>query len=69
MIYGELMSSFGLALAAVFALSLLVLGKVAVVVLVCVTLVSARESGRGGLVSAQPPDVKNLFCIGTENRG
>ncbi|CAM9128130.1 unnamed protein product [Ectocarpus sp. 8 AP-2014] len=37
-IYGELMSSFGLALAAVFALSLLVLGKVAVVVLVCVTL-------------------------------
>ncbi|CAM9869255.1 unnamed protein product, partial [Ectocarpus sp. 12 AP-2014] len=37
-ICGELMSSFGLALAAVFALSLLVLGKVAAVVLACVTL-------------------------------
>ncbi|CAM9198844.1 unnamed protein product, partial [Ectocarpus sp. 12 AP-2014] len=38
-IFGELMSSFGLALLAVLVLSLLVLGKVTVVLLVCVTLV------------------------------
>lgn len=44
-IYNELISSFGLALAAVLVLSLLVLGKVGVVVLVCLTVVSeqARE--------------------------
>ena len=39
-IYDELLVSFGLALVAVLALSLLVLGKVAVVLLVCLTVVS-----------------------------
>lgn len=39
-IYKELLSSFGLALAAVLILSLVVLGKVGVVLLVCLTLVS-----------------------------
>lgn len=39
MIYDELLISFGLAVAAVLALSLLVLGKVAVVLLVCATVV------------------------------
>ncbi|CAM9835466.1 unnamed protein product [Ectocarpus sp. 12 AP-2014] len=38
-IYDELLASFGLALLAVLVLSLFVLGKVAIVVLVCVTLV------------------------------
>ncbi|CAM9121063.1 unnamed protein product [Ectocarpus fasciculatus] len=38
-IYNELLSSFGLALLAVLALSLFVLGKVTVVFLVCLTLV------------------------------
>ncbi|CBJ26527.1 conserved unknown protein [Ectocarpus siliculosus] len=38
-IYDELLASFGLALLAVLILSLFVLGKVAIVVLVCVTLV------------------------------
>ena len=38
-IYNELLVSFGLALVAVLALSLLVLGKVAVVLLVCTTVV------------------------------
>ena len=38
-IYDELLISFGLALVAVLALSLLVLGKVAVVLLVCLTVV------------------------------
>ncbi|CAN0008284.1 unnamed protein product [Ectocarpus sp. 12 AP-2014] len=38
-IYNELLSSFGLALLAVLVLSLFVLGKVTVVLLVCVTLV------------------------------
>eukprot|EP00903_Cladosiphon_okamuranus_P022061 g20288.t1 len=38
-IYDELLTSFGLALVAVLALSLLVLGKVSVVLLVCFTLV------------------------------
>eukprot|EP00903_Cladosiphon_okamuranus_P015713 g14505.t1 len=37
-IYDELLTSFGLALVAVLALSLFVLGKVAVVLLVCVTV-------------------------------
>lgn len=38
-IYGELISNFLLALAAVAVLSLLVLGKVTIVVLVCLTVV------------------------------
>ncbi|CAN0510355.1 unnamed protein product [Ectocarpus sp. 12 AP-2014] len=38
-IYNELLSSFGLALLAVLALSLFVLGKVTIVLLVCLTLV------------------------------
>lgn len=38
-IYDELLVSFGLALVAVLALSLLVLGKVTVVLLVCLTVV------------------------------
>ncbi|CBJ26534.1 conserved unknown protein [Ectocarpus siliculosus] len=38
-IYNELLSSFGLALLAVLVLSLFVLGKVTVVLLVCVTLI------------------------------
>lgn len=41
MIYGELITNFLLALAAVAVLSLLVLGKVTVVILVCLTVVSA----------------------------
>lgn len=41
-IYGELLSSFGLALAAVLVLSLLVLGNIGMVVLVCLTVVSAQ---------------------------
>lgn len=69
MIFGELLSSFGLALVAVFVLSLLVLGKVTVVVLVCVTLVSAGVSGTGGRVREQLPVVKALFCIGMTFRG
>lgn len=39
-IFSELLSSFGLALAAVLVLSLLVLGNVGVVLLVCLTVVS-----------------------------
>ncbi|CBN79517.1 conserved unknown protein [Ectocarpus siliculosus] len=61
-IYGELMSSFGLALAAVFALSLLVLGKVAVVVLVCVTLVIV-DAELLGFVYLYGLDVNSITVI------
>lgn len=43
-IYDELLVSFGLALVAVLALSLLVLGKVTVVLLVCFTVVSNERT-------------------------
>lgn len=50
MIYNELLVSFGLSLVAVLALSLLVLGKVSVVLLVCLTVVRQEDYLTGAVI-------------------